>query len=114
MAKTFDWDYFSPVPEHTRGSLERYFLYGIEPGGFLQSVLCNDLVSAVARADHINKQAISGIVEWIANNAPDGSWGHEEYYKEWIAKGPAYEAFQKSLTWEVLNADHTEIKDHDW
>ena len=114
MSKTFDWDYFSPVPDHTREALERYFLYAFEPGSFVKAVLCNDLVSSVARADHFNKPAIAGIVEWIVNNAPDGSWGHEDYYKEWIAKGPAYQHFQKSITWEALNADHTDIKDYDF
>ena len=114
MTKRFDWDYFSPVPDHTREALERYFLYAFEPGSFVKAVLCNDLVSSVARADHFNKPAIAGIVEWIVNNAPEGSWGHEDYYKEWISKGPAYESFQKSLVWEALNADHTEIKDYDF
>ena len=114
MTKRFDWDYFSPVPDHTREALERYFLYAFEPGSFVKAVLCNDLVSSVARADHFNKPAIAGIVEWIVNNAPEGSWGHEEYYQEWINKGPAYESFQKSLVWEALNADHTEMKDNDY
>ena len=114
MTKRFDWDYFSPVPDHTREALERYFLYAFEPGSFVKAVLCNDLVSSVARADHFNKPAIAGIVEWIVNNAPEGSWGHEEYYQEWINKGPAYERFQKSLVWEALNADHPEMKDNDY
>ena len=114
MTKRFDWDYFSPVPDHTREALERYFLYAFEPGSFVKAVLCNDLVSSVARADHFNKPAIAGIVEWIVNNAPEGSWGHEEYYQEWINKGPAYERFQQSLVWEALNADHTEMKDNDY
>ena len=110
----FEWDFFSKVPEHTRGALERYFLYAVEPGSFVKAVLCNDLISSVARADHFNKPAIAGIVEWIINNAPEGSWGHEDYYKEWINKGPAYENFQKSLVWEALNADHTEMKEEYW
>jgi hypothetical protein len=114
MTKKFEWDFFSKVPEHTRGALERYFLYAFEPGSFVKAVLCNDLYSSVARADTWNKQALADIVSWIAKNAPEGSWGHEDYYKEWINKGPAYEKFQKSLVWETLNADHTEIKEQDW
>ena len=114
MTKRFDWDYFNPVPDHTREALERYFLYAFEPGSFVKAVLCNDLVSSVARADHFNKPALADIVRWLIDNAPEGSWGHEEYYQEWINKGPAYERFQKSLVWEALNADYTEMKDNDY
>ena len=112
--KKFDWDMFSGVPDHTHSALKRYFLYGLEPGSFLASVLCNDLTSAVMRADPFNKKAIADVVLWIANNAPDGSWGHLDYYRDWLAKGPAYQRFQKSLTWEILNADHTEMKEQGW
>jgi hypothetical protein len=114
MTKKFEWNFFSKVPDHTQEALERYFLYAMEPGRFLRSVLVNDLYSSVARADTWNKTALADIVTWIAENAPEGSWGHEDYYREWIAKGPAYERFQKSLVWEALNADHTEAKDYDF
>jgi hypothetical protein len=114
MTKKFEWDFFSKVPDHTQGALTRYFLYAIEPGSFLQAVLSNDLYSSVARADNFNQPALADIVKWLIDNAPDGSWGHSDYYKEWIAKGPAYEQFQKSLVWETLNADHTEMKDYDF
>ena len=114
MTKRFEWDYFSKVPEHTQGALTRYFLYAFEPGSFLRAVLSNDLYSSVARADTFNQPALADIVKWLIDNAPDGSWGHEDYYQEWINKGPAYERFQKSLVWEALNADHTEMKDYDF
>lgn len=114
MTKKFEWNFFSKVPDHTQEALQRYFLYGLEPGSFLRSVLVNDLYSSVARADTWNKTALADIVTWIAENAPEGSWGHEDYYNEWIAKGPAYERFQKSMVWEALNADHTEAKDYDF
>ena len=114
MTKKFEWNVFSKVPDHTQEALERYFLYAMEPGSFLRSVLVNDLYSSVARADTWNKTALADIVSWIAENAPEGSWGHEDYYNEWIAKGPRYQRFQKSVTWEALNADHTEAKDYDF
>lgn len=109
--KKFEWDYFSKVPEHTQEALNRYFIYGLEPGGFLQAVLSNDLTSAVLRADPANRVALSDIVRWIVDNAPDGSWGHLDYYKEWVSKGNNFQKFQKSLTWEILNADHSEMKE---
>ena len=109
----FKWDYFTNVPEHTQEALERYFIYGLEPGGFLQAVLCNNLTSAVLRADPANKLALSNIVGWLVDNAPRNSWGNVDFYKDWIDKGPVFQNFQKSLTWQILNTDHTEMKDYD-
>ena len=115
MNKKLDWGgIFSKVPEHTQEALERYFLYGIEPGSFLQAVLSNDLYSAVARADTWNRTAIADIVTWIAHNAPDGSWGHPDYYREWVNKGPAFVRFEKSRVWDILYKEHTEMKEQDW
>jgi hypothetical protein len=36
-------------------ALENYLMHGFMPGGFLTSVLANDLYLAVGRADHWNK-----------------------------------------------------------
>ena len=43
------------IPDHMHGAVIRYVEDGIEPGGFLEAVLCNDLKGAVMRADAINK-----------------------------------------------------------
>src|SRR5580765_5875680 len=39
------------VPEHLHGGIVRYIINGILPGGFLRSVIANDAISVVCRAD---------------------------------------------------------------
>lgn len=91
------------IPEHTKETFENYFNRGWEPGSFGMSVLCNDLVGAVSRADHINKRHLSEIVEWLVENAPRGSWGCEEAVREWLKKGPDFEQYQKKRVVEILS-----------
>jgi hypothetical protein len=98
----FQWDYFSEVPEHTREALENYFIHGYQPGGFLTSVLANDLVGAVSRADSTNKRRIPEIVNWVVFNAPAGSWGSLEVVDSWCEGNEHREAFQKQLMLKVL------------
>ena len=79
-------------------------------------MLSNDpVVDVYRRADNWNKQLIHKYlihkhVGWLELNAPEGSWGSSEAVNAWLAKGPAYQAFQKQLVWDQLNADHTEMK----
>lgn len=58
------------IPELTRGGIMRYVEHGIQPGGFLTAVLCNDLYNATGRADRENLVALPAIVRWFANNCP--------------------------------------------
>ena len=101
----FEWDRYD-VPDHTREALANYFVHGFEPGSFGTAVLCNDLASAVCRADHVNSQSIPGIVRWLMNNAPHGSWGNRDIVDEWLKKGPAFQAFQKSLVVKILSTEY--------
>ena len=80
-----DWaDYENRIPDHTKGSLERYINRGIAPGGFLLSVLSNDLKGACARADIENRNALFSIFSWLHNYAPSGCWGSKERVSDWI------------------------------
>lgn len=72
------------VPSHTQGALERYIVHGIEPGGFLTAVLCNDLMGAMSRADIDNKRAIHDICSWIYNEAPSSCHGSYEKMENYI------------------------------
>jgi hypothetical protein len=116
MTKRFDWDHgMSGLPDVSQEALKNYFLYAFQPGSFLTSLLCNDpWTDVIMRADHWNKPVLGKYLEWLQEYAPAGSWGSESAVHSWLAKGPAYEAFQKSITWEALNTDHTEIKDYDF
>jgi hypothetical protein len=116
MKTKFDWDHgMSGLPDVSQEALKRYFLYGLQPGSFLTSLLSNDpWQDVIARADHWNKPVLGKYLEWLQEYAPQGSWGDRNSVQSWLDKGPAYQAFQKTLTWEALNADHTEIKDYDF
>ena len=64
-------------------SLENYLIHGFEPGGFLTSVLANDLYLAVGRADHWNKDNLPRIVNEIQYNVPVDAYGSYAAVKEW-------------------------------
>lgn len=66
-------------------SLENYLMHGLEPGGFLTSVLANDLFRAVGRADHWNKNNLPRIVMEINRCLPVTSYGNYDYVRDWLA-----------------------------
>lgn len=78
----------SDVPEHTQQALGDYIERGIPVGGFLHSVLCNDLAGAVCKADASNLAALKNIVLWVYNYAPENCWGSEALYLRWIQEHP--------------------------
>ena len=53
------------IPVHTTEALDNYFFRGWQPGGFLISILTNDLYGAVRSADYANKHVIYEIVQWL-------------------------------------------------
>lgn len=91
------------VPSHTIETLENYWRHGFEPGGFVTSVLCNDLYTAAMRADHWNKGALGHIVEYVINEAPEGSYGSAELVKDWCRKGVAFKQHEKNRLVDILS-----------
>jgi len=69
------------------GGMRRYVENGIEPGGFMRSLLSNDLRSAVATADAMNLVHLPHWVVWLENNLPATAWGSAERYEAWINNG---------------------------
>lgn len=113
MTTKFDWEHgFSGLPDISQEALKNYFLYALPPGSFLTSLLSNHPWSTViSRADHWNRPLLGKYIEWLHALAPAGSWGSDEQVKSWLDKGPAYQEFQKTLVWQALNDDHTEMKE---
>lgn len=64
--------------ETIKESLDRYINDKIPPGGFLTSVLENDLFSAITRADYMNRQRLPEICKYVYNELPSGIWGSKE------------------------------------
>ena len=116
MKTKWDWiDGMSHLPDVSQEALKNYFLYALPPGGFLTSLLSNHPWSLVIRrADTWNKPLLGKYLLWLEEFAPAGSWGSEEAVQAWLAKGHDYQQFQKTIVWEALNTDHTEIKEQDW
>jgi len=75
------------IPEHMRGPLRRYIENGIQPGGFLLAVLCNDLMDACLRADATNINRLPDYVNFLYNSAPPPCFGARERVAKWIANG---------------------------
>lgn len=75
---------YSDLPDHMQDAMRLYMERGIEPGSFLMAVLCNDLMGAVSRADHINASRLKDYAAWLYNNAPPQSFGSREKVGRWI------------------------------
>jgi hypothetical protein len=89
VLKIDEWKHYETIPEHTRGALLRYRDKGYEPGGFLASVLANELMGAVSRADGENKHVLKEICNWIYHRMPSSSWGNSDKVEAWIGHAGA-------------------------
>jgi hypothetical protein len=84
MIRPLDFTDYTMIPEHTQGALHRYVEQGLEPGGFLTSVLTNDLMGAISRADSDNIRVLKDICTFIYNNVPSNAWGNSDKVHAWI------------------------------
>lgn len=79
------------LPVHMHGGLERYLLYGILPGSFMEAVMSNELAAAYGRADEENTRAMREWAAFLYNAAPIigkySSWGSRERVMEWVEVG---------------------------
>ena len=71
------------IPTLTLSNLELYVEKGIYPGGFLNSVLCNDLFEAFNYADKENAEALHNLVKVIFNDVPMIAHGSKERVGDW-------------------------------
>ncbi len=72
------------IPERFKNSLKRYAENKCPTGSFLQAVLENDLIQAVALADSEAKRCIPEIVFYCYHELPAESWGSGEKVKNWL------------------------------
>jgi hypothetical protein len=82
-----NFDNHPKFPEHMKHGIELYVNKGIEPGGFMRAVLENDLVEALAKADHTNILLLLEIVQFMFWEIPASSWGDPEAVSAWIQGG---------------------------
>ncbi len=91
-------------------SLENYLMYGFQPGGFLTSVLANDLRMAVGRADHWNKDNLPRIVNEVVFKMPSFSIGSYAAVKDWCKDKDGRRTYyreqkEKEYTWRALKGE---------
>ena len=97
------------IPTHTKEALDNYFLKGYEPGGFITSILTNNLYGAVNSADIANRHAIWEIVKWLTAEAevPSASWGTKDHVSNWLHDSDGIrtkfvEKIEKEYIWKTL------------
>lgn len=91
-------------------ALENYLMYGFQPGGFLTSVLANDLYLAVGRADHRNRDRLPEIVKAISFRMPNMSYGSYAAVKDWCRdrdgrRSTYAKQKEKEFTWKALKGE---------
>ena len=75
------------IPWNTAYALSEYVVFGEPVGGFLSSVLSNNLRESVFRADSENLLALSDICRYIYNNIPADCSGNVDSVNAWIKRG---------------------------
>lgn len=75
--------YRKVLPKHTQVAIDNYVVRGIAPGGFLRSVLDNDLYGAVVLADSQNLKALKDIAQFFRNYVPDVCKGDKHCVDNW-------------------------------
>ncbi len=74
------------IPTRMMDGLQRYIENHEEPGQFLSAILKNDLKTACAYADDENLVNLPAYVVFLVNEAPNGCWGSERLFKNWLLK----------------------------
>lgn len=74
----FDFTPYPTITEEAQQAILDYVNKGEDPGGFLNSVLCNDLVNAVGRADDQEFAMIRDLVNFVYKNMPYETWGNHK------------------------------------
>jgi hypothetical protein len=97
-------------------AIENYLMRGFQPGGFLTSVLANDLCMAVGRADHWNQDNLARIVKEVTFKMPSIAWGSYAAVKKWCQDADGRqtryrEQKEKEFTWRSLKGE-TKVRDY--
>ncbi len=91
------------IPQYMMKPLMSYIQNGQRPGDFLTAVICNDLHTAVARADEHNIINIKAYIGYLYNEAPAGCWGSYDNMQEWInQKQKEKQCLSQSTSTEIM------------
>jgi hypothetical protein len=87
------------IPQRIKEGLDRYAQQGIPTGDFLRSVLENNLMQAIHRADGYSSLCLWEICEYVYNELPGNCWGSHEVVRDWL------------VSHQKAREEHREIKD---
>ncbi len=73
------------IPLYIKNSLVLYVKTRRPTGGFLRSVLENNLSEAIIKADASSLANIKEIVLYILTDMPTPCWGSDKKVEEWLA-----------------------------
>ena len=76
-------DYYDKIRPDIKESLDAYVAMGRPTGGFLEAVLCNNLMEAVGRADPYNLGTLHQICGYVYNEIPGNCHGSPEIVRAW-------------------------------
>lgn len=71
------------IEERFKESLDAWVETARPTGGFLESVLCNDLARAMANGDEDALDNLPHIVAYLYNDCPMNCWGSPERVRAW-------------------------------
>ena len=77
----------SCISPTTLQGFEHWALVGVPAGEFVMAVLCNDLFTAVSRADDNNQAHLAEVCMYIYNRLPRNCYGSPEAVAEWAKRG---------------------------
>lgn len=77
---------YSYLPEHMQEGVRGYIERGWLPGSFLNAVLCNNLTTAAANADEINKHALFQWAQFLIQELPMEAYGSQEIVNAYVRK----------------------------
>lgn len=112
-SKLIDWDLsdgrwnMMEFSEDFKGSMERYLLQGLKPGGFGEAMLACDMERALYVADTHNRTVFWAIAMWVRERMPQGSWGSYEAVDAWChnvdgRRTEFKEQYDKETVWLTL------------
>lgn len=105
-ANTFHDD----LPSHTMETLDRYFIMGLRPGGFVSAMIAEDFKKALASADHVNRARFWYVATWLMRYAPEGSTGSYEILTDWCKNKDGIQSAhkdeaEKAFEWRTLSGE---------
>lgn len=80
MSATHAW---GQIPEHLRGGLARYLIFGVRTGSALQAFLENDLFRFVNCSNEATLAGLQPTVLFLYGYTPSGCYGREGVTENW-------------------------------